>query len=489
MSFARRLAAILCAGVLAGCATVVNLPVNQPTLDANAGLPAEPAPNVASEDDLLIGLAFSGGGTRAAAFSFGVLDGLAATPVQRGGRKVALTDRIDFITGVSGGSVTAAYFGLKKQAAFADFRERFLIQNAEEALRTDFSLGNLSRAFGGGVNEDVRFRAWLDAHLFDGATFSSLLAEDRPRVWINATDIYNRTPFVFGRTTFSVICSDLARYPIAAAVAASAAVPVAFAPVVLETFPERCNAQLPGWITKALHKENAPPILRAYAQGVSRYRDGTVRYIKLLDGGISDNYGLSGFTVARESSETPYGPLTAAQAVRLRRVLFLIVDAGQGPYGDWAQRLEGPTGVELVSAVTAAALDSSKRANYTAFERTMLDWREGLVRWRCSPEGQRQRAAQGGGPDCRDLEFSIGRLSFDQLSPGRAAQFMSAPTNFNLPADLVDSIIDAGREALATSSVYRAFRAGLDGKEPARARSLRPARPVASAVPVRAGAQ
>ena len=461
MIVARLLAALLTAALLAGCAAgVVNLPLNRPTPDVHAGLARDANPSEASEDDLLIGLAFSGGGTRAAAFSFGVLEAFASTRVQKRGKEASLLDSIDFVTGVSGGSVTAAYFGLKKRAAFADFRERFLIQNAEESLRTDLSLDNISRAFAGGVNEDVRFRAWLDSHLFEGATFSALLTDQRPRIWINATDLYNRTPFVFGKTAFSVICSDLAQYPIAAAVAASAAVPLAFAPVVLETFPERCNAGLPDWISKALRTQNAPPILRAYAQGVSRYRDGTVRYIKLLDGGISDNYGLSGFTVARESSETPYGPLTATQAVRLRRVLFLIVDAGQGPQGDWARRLEGPSGVELVSAVTGAALDSSKRATYTAFERTMKDWRENLVRWRCGPEGRRLRAARGG-PDCRDLQFSIGQIGLEQLSPGRTAHFLAVPTNFNLPVATVDSVLEAGREALAMSPVYAAFRSGL----------------------------
>ena len=111
-----------------------------------------------------------------------------------------LIDHIDFVTGVSGGAVPAAYFGLKRRAALEDFRERFLIRNAEEELNTAVSLGNISRAVAGGVNEDTRFRNWLDANLFEGATFSALLTERRPRIWINATDIYNGTPFVFGKT-------------------------------------------------------------------------------------------------------------------------------------------------------------------------------------------------------------------------------------------------------------------------------------------------
>src|SRR5206468_11201866 len=128
-------------------------------------------------EDLLIGLAFSGGGMRAAAFSFGVLKELARAEISVRGRRVALIDQIDFVTGVSGGAVPAAYFGLKRRAALADFRERFLIRDAEESLNTAVSLGNISRAISGGINEDTRFRSWLDANLFEGATFSALLTD------------------------------------------------------------------------------------------------------------------------------------------------------------------------------------------------------------------------------------------------------------------------------------------------------------------------
>jgi len=445
------------AAALAGCATVTNVPLNLPTSDAHAGLREEARASAASEDDLLIGLSFSGGGTRAAAYSFGVLQALAAMPSLRGG---PLIDRIDFISGVSGGSITAAYFGLRKREALTDFRERFLLRDAEESLRSNVSLANLSRAIGGGVNEDLRLRAWLDANLFGGATFASLLTERRPRIWINATDIYNRTPFVFGKTSFAAICSNLADYPVAAAVAASAAVPLAFAPVVIETFPQQCGARLPAWLERAKDKRDSP-ILQAYAQGIGRYRDGSIRYIKLLDGGLADNFGLSGFTVARESAETPYGPLRPSQAVRIRRVLFLVVDAGRGPQqADWVQTLEGPTGLALVSAVTNAALDPSVRASYTAFERTMADWRNALIGWRCGAEGRRVRAQVGGG-DCRDLRFYIGRIGFDQLTPGLSAQLNAVPTRFSLPPETVDTLIAAGRESLATSPAFRAFLSGL----------------------------
>ena len=56
-------------------------------------------------------------------------------------------------------------------------------------------------------------------------------------------------------------------------------------------------------------RPDAPPLLKPLPTRMKRYRYGEVRYVKLLDGGIVDNYGLAGFTIARLASGTPYGPL------------------------------------------------------------------------------------------------------------------------------------------------------------------------------------
>ena len=448
--------------VLWGCASVQNLPINQPTTDVNAGLPP-PRPNPVADDELLIGLAFSGGGTRAAAFSFGMLQELSQPYRSRSGRAYDLLKHVDFVSGVSGGSVTAAYFGIKKQAALKDFRERFLLRDAESELRTEFSLANISRAFSGGVNEDTPLRKWLDANLFEGATFGDMREDSRPRIWINATDLYNRTPFVFGRTAFSMICSDLATYPISAAVAASAAVPVAFAPVVIETFPDKCNARLPLWVTQARARSNTSPMAAAFAQGIQRYRDGSMKYIKLLDGGLVDNFGLSGFTIGLETADQPYEPMTQTQAVKLRRVLFLVADAGQTIEGNWAQTLAGPSGSDLIMAATDAALVATVRASYTAFDAMLNRWKQRLIAWRCSLSPARVRELRGSDSawNCRDLQMYIGRVSFSQLGPERAARLGSIATRFVLPQDQVDDLIAGGRDATAENPSMKAFLGSL----------------------------
>jgi NTE family protein len=443
--------------------TIHNQPINSPLAESRAEVVDPRAEIPANNDDVLIGLAFSGGGMRAAAFSYGVLAEFDRTKVRLKGTSTSLLDQIDFVSGVSGGAITAAYFGLKGRSELHEFRDRFLLRNAEESLATSvISPVNIFRAYEGGVNDAEQFPRWLDDNLFHGATFRDLGSLHRPHVWINASDIYNRTPFVFNNTTFDAICSELSSYPIASAVAASAAMPVVFAPVVLKTYPDRCATNAPSWVDRAQNDLAAPPILKEFAAAVTRYRDGSVRYIKLLDGGLVDNYGLSGFTIARLSSETPYGPLTARQAVKIRRSLFIVADGGRGISGDWAQTVEGPTGTDLVSAAADTTIDSSVRSSFTAFERTMSEWRDKLVRWRCGlSAAERSKYGAPAGWDCRDLKLFVGRVNFDQLGKQRALELSSIPTRFKLSREQIEKVIAAGREALRSNPTFQAFVASL----------------------------
>lgn len=448
-----------CALGASGCATVYNLPGNQPLTTAL------PIGDVGREtdtyaDEVVLGLSFSGGGSRAAAYSFGVLNELersrAGSPQSR-----SLLDRVDFVSGVSGGAITAAYFGLKKRAALDDFRERFLLRNAEEGLNTQLSLTNLGRALGGGVN-DSQFQVWLDRNLFDGATFDVFREDRRPRLWINASDIYNRTPFVFGKTAFDALCSDIRSYRIADAVAASAAVPLAFAPIVLETYPGGCATRLPDWIERARNDPKAQPLLRSFAQAYARYHDGSMRYVKLLDGGLVDNYGLAGFSIGLMAAQRPYEPMTPRQAVKVRRMLFLVVDSGRGISGDFAQRLEGPSGVELVSAAADTAIDASVRSSYAAFSTLLNDWSAKIRRWRCGlSAAERARLGAPPGWKCNDVSVGIDRLSFERLGTARAGILDAIPTRFSLPPDQIDMLIESGAESLRGSEAYQTFRRGL----------------------------
>ena len=481
-----------CSQIL-GCSQVIH---NEPI---NAPLAADVKPSDFAlgrdvntyYDDMVIALAFSGGGTRAAAFSYGVLQGFDDTHVQTRASNFSLIDHIDFVSGVSGGSILAAYYGLKKRAALNDFKERFLLRNAEENLQMNLSLLTISKGLDGGINDPTAFPKWLDANLYGGATFKSLLFERRPTVWINASDIYNRTPFVFDRSTFGGLCSDLSTYPVSQAVAASAAVPVIFAPVVIQNYTGGCPLPLPEWVDRVRNDPDAAPLIKSYADAIQRYHSGEVKYVKLLDGGIVDNYGLAAFLVRRLSANTPYGPLEPEEAVKLRRLLFIVVDSGRAPSGGWSQTIPGPSGAELIQAASDTATQSGAVGTYSAFQDTMDDWQDDIIKWRCRlSEADRRKFGAPPGWNCKDVKFFVGRIAFDQLGAERASALNAVKTSLRLPPDQVEELIAAGHDALKTNAVFRDFLKSLGSGVPVGGPRRTPvATPATPQVPHQADAQ
>ena len=84
--------------------------------------------------DVQVFLAFSGGGTRAAALSYGVLAELKDTQYQGADGSHRLVDEVDAISSVSGGSFTAAYYGLYGDRIFEDYEDVFLRHDVQSSL-------------------------------------------------------------------------------------------------------------------------------------------------------------------------------------------------------------------------------------------------------------------------------------------------------------------------------------------------------------------
>ena len=144
--------------------------------------------------------------------------------------------------------------------------------------------------------------------------------------------------------------------------------------------------------------------------------------------------------------------------MKLRRFLFLVVDSGRAPSGKWSQTVAGPSGVDLIMATSDTATDAGAIGSYSSFDGTMNDWRNELVRWRCGlSEADRKRYGAPPGWNCKDVQFFIGKISFDQLGPQRAAALNAVETRFKLPPDQVDLLINAGRDALQNNVTFRAF--------------------------------
>ncbi len=84
--------------------------------------------------DLALMLTFSGGGTRAAAMAYGVMQELRDTSILVNDQPTRLLDEVDTISSVSGGSFTSAYYGLHGDGIFDTFEDVFLRFNIDKHL-------------------------------------------------------------------------------------------------------------------------------------------------------------------------------------------------------------------------------------------------------------------------------------------------------------------------------------------------------------------
>jgi NTE family protein len=246
---------------------------------------------------------------------------------------------------------------------------------------------------------------------------------------------------------FNALCSDLNRFSVAEAVHASMAVPLVFAPVILKTYPDSCNSPPAPWIDTVLANPEATSTVKAVARALRNYRNPTVmKYVKLVDGGVTDNFGLSSILIGRTASRTSYGPFTALDVVRMKRMVFLVVDAGRGPSGDWALDTPGPSGFDMALAATDTAIDAAARSSYDGFR---------LMMAQCD-DLQRLEVDQSTW-DCKNVKFFVGSVNFADLEVQRAAKLDAIPTRLSLPQQDIDAAIEAGKDATLSNAAFRSF--------------------------------
>lgn len=402
-------------------------------------------------ESLVFGLSFSGGGTRAAALAYGVLEELARTRVTVNGKEQRVLDLVESISAVSGGSFTAAYYGLFGDRLFADFETKFLKRNLQHEIASTFfaptNLFSMSSPYFG--RSDV-VAEYLDEALFEGKTFADLekavRLEDRPFVLINATDMARTSRFEFSQDQFDLLCSDLGDYRISRAVAASSAVPVVFSPVTLSNYAGRCSYRQPQWMTHALRERHESVRRYTVAADLQSYLDSDKRkYIHLLDGGLSDNLGLR--AVLDRLALTGAGELADNyQRQTVRRIVRIAVNAQvRHDYPQLDQFAEVPT----LSAIAFAVSNTTDRFNVET-----LAYARSAMNEAAKELAERQTAA--GIPDGDDVQAMLIEVSFDDLdNEEERAYFNALPTSFNLPPEAIDRLREVGARLLRDSPDYQ----------------------------------
>ena len=392
-------------------------------------------------DDLLVVLAISGGGTRAAALGYGVLEELRRTEVTVHGQKHRLLDEVDVISAVSGGTLPATYYALRGEKTFDEFETKVLNRNLEGALarRIILSPANWFRLPSGTFGKSDLFAEIYDETVFDHATFADLKAAKGPFVIINGTDVTTGARFSFTQDQFDAICGDLSQVTLGRAVATSTALPPLLTPITLENRGGTCGRTMPAWQVAAEAKvgESETPgraLLRARA--LQSYENPDRPYIHLFDGGLAENLGLTEVLRAFELLKVNPDETVLPALRHARKVVVITVNALRFPDVDWDRSAAPPGTDTLVDQMWSIPVD---RISLDAVEQA----REKLADWEDdAPAGERRGY--------------LAQVTFDSLKdPAERLYFKQVKTRLTLPKEQVDRLREVAGRLLREAPAYQ----------------------------------
>ena len=391
--------------------------------------------------DIELMLAFSGGGTRAAAFSYGVLKELRDTQVVIEGRSRRLLDEVNYISSVSGGSFTAAYYGLYGEKIFDDFEKVFLRHNVEKKLIRGVlnPLRWLTRR-----SRTEMAISYYEKHLFHGATFGDMKRKGGPLILINASDLGHGVRFSFVQEYFNLLCSDLSSFPVSRAVTASSAVPVLFNPVVLEIYQDCKETMTDRLVAAEKHASKNPELVEVFDGLQSYFKKDKRKYAHFVDGGITDNLGLRAIW---EVTEIAGGAKETLKKLKLRpprRFVIITVNASTDPEPEMDASNKHPSLKETINAVTDVQLHRYNAATLGLLKDSAARWAQILS----TPE--------------RPVTPYFIQISFrDIAQPEKRRFFNRIPTSFSLSNEQADRLIGAGRELLRNNPDFQQFLSDL----------------------------
>jgi len=329
----------------------------------------------------MIVLSFSGGGSRATALAAAVSARLDQITYQTEAGPRRLSQDVAVISSVSGGSVFAAWVGLygldhDKVTAFERKIGTFdgigyLEGRALNPLTwVDLALARRTRI---DILQDM-----LGEFLDTTATLAAINQKGKPLIVLNAADMTSGEVFSFLPTVLDDMCLSFDDIPVTVAVSASAAVPVAFSPVLIKNAAwfDCVGARSPAgdWRTSLTWDGGAYANIEAFRWARYRaslradklaYRE--PRYVRLLDGGLADNLGL---TAARHVLVDPESKAYALPALgdgRLRQLVVISVNARSDSRNTLDQSDGRTSIVEMVDAVASVPIDATTANVAAAF--------------------------------------------------------------------------------------------------------------------------
>lgn len=442
---------LLLLAAVTGCSTVkpwVNAPLD-PDRKPPEGLLVE-----GRDPTILVAVTLSGGGARAAAFGFGVLSELRKVEYSWQGKPSNLLEAADVVSGVSGGSIVAAYYAAFGAEGLPHFEHEFLRQNFQNSL--------ILQALHPGTLVDLTSPWFGRSHilarrldtLYKGMTYGDIQRRPRhPQLLITATDMSQGAEFEFTPAQFELICSDFQSVPLSFAVAASSSVPLLLSPVTLRNYADDCKRRgIPLQLRDITGTDYRSRLYRAQE---SSYLDAKTRpYIHLVDGGLVDNLGVRRLldrTLAGGGLRSSFREV-GIPAGSIRRVVLITVNSERDPSANVNASDKVPGMAAVVDALVFGAGARATTETQEFLADLTRQWKEEL------------RTGSGRGADAfaRDAEIHVIQVNLRDApeSAGRR-QLLQIPTALSISGDEVDNLIEAGGSILRNSPEFKALQKSL----------------------------
>jgi NTE family protein len=434
----------------------VNAPAD--TFDSQAGYRFDAlAPGPRNSDTLFVCLMFSGGGTRAAALSYGIMEALRDTRVNVDGEDKSLLDEVDCISSVSGGSFTAAYYGLFRERLFSDFRPQFLERDIQGALAAGlFNPINWFRLPSPYFSRIDMAAELYDQDIFQVARFGQLQRNGRPFVILNATNLGVDQRFDFTQEYFDAIGSRLDLYKVSRAVAASSAFPYLLTPISLRNYPAAIGYTPPWWYQDALVPKEWISQRYDAALNLSLYLDKRNTFVHLMDGGLSDNIGAR---AVLEAFDRGFIRTRINDGV-IRQLVMIVVNA-RTQSEDQLSRKQSPPGFFTVAKKTATVAmdnyshDSVRQLRDELYARVQAQQNDeacnALLSKHC-PQAPKPFPFEA------EVDPYVIEINFEAASqlPGEDPRYyLDLPTSFALSQEQVAKLVSIGPKLLKAAPQYQ----------------------------------
>ncbi|MEO8717039.1 MAG: patatin-like phospholipase family protein [Burkholderiales bacterium] len=425
-----------------------------------------------NSDQLFVIVTFSGGGTRAAALAYGVLETLRDTWIDGQKGRIRLLDEVDVISSISGGSFPAAYYALRGKKIFDEFPDKFLYRPIQtDLISLLITPTNWFKLAASAYGRSDLAAELYDRDVFGGATYADVIARNRrPFVVLNATDMTTGLAFPFIQDQFDLLCSDLAGVKLARAAAASSAFPGGLTALTFWNYAGTCGYQQPAWVALAAadhaSRVNARRTARAEAR-LSLAAAGPARpYLHLTDGGVADNIGLRGPLEAIVSLNHPWSVVQMLNRGRVDKLAVIVVNAATAPANPRDQSAAVPGLIDTIGTAATVPLDNYSFDTVELLNKIAREYRAdaGTVAIcnRLSAAKGAQCALKLDAP--HQVELYPVQVAFEFVAAREERDwFRNLPTSFELPRATIDRLRAVGRQLLGEDPQFRRLLEALGG--------------------------